>query len=376
MAKLDAFMESQQGIPEQNLDYHIIEEFVAEYHESHANIESLLFKLENDPHDNHLLNELFRMVHNIKGNSQLIGLDRISGFVHSLENILDRLRKHDLALDKPLSDTILRAVDHIGTLCGDILNHQPAIRDLTDSLQTELSQLANTSQPKVEQHCQRIGQLIDGNGTTSLVNNADRLCASPKVNLLTQQLEDLKFFAQLIESAERRSPYWTGRTQRILNIALEMNTEADQKVDSAQLEAAVYLHDFGMAFLPLDILHKGNSLTDEEHRSVQIHTRMGAALLGDNTYWLPAAEMVIQHHEREDGLGYPNQLIGDYICDGAKILSIADAFEAMTNQRANRTERIPVSQALKEISSNAGTQFSSFWVDIFLNVIRKITKKT
>jgi len=368
-------MEPQPGMPEQNLDYHIIEEFVAEYHESHANIESLLLKLEDSPQDNHLLNELFRMVHNIKGNAQLIGLDQISGFVHALENILVRLRKHDLALDKPLSDTILRAVDHIGTLCGDLLNHRQTNHDLTIKIQTDLNQLANASQANVEQVCQHIGQLLEPNGTTPLVNNADLLCASPKINLLTPQLEDLKFFAQLIESAERRSPYWTGRTQRILNIALEMNTEAEYKVDSTQLEAAVYLHDFGMAFLPLDILHKGNKLTDEEHRSVQIHTRMGAALLGDNTYWLPAAEMIIQHHEREDGRGYPNQLIGDYVCDGAKILAIADAFEAMTNQRANRTERIPVSQALKEISSNAGSQFSSFWVDIFLNVIRKITKK-
>ena len=155
-----------------------------------------------------------------------------------------------------------------------------------------------------------------------------------------------------------------------------MNNEAGQKVDSAQLEAAVYLHDFGMAFLPLEILHKGNSLTEDEYRSMQLHTRMGAALLGDNPYWHQASDIVIQHHEREDGQGYPNRLSGEHICDGAKILAIADAFEAMTNQRANRADRIPFSQALKEINHNAGSQFSPFWVDVFINVIRKKTRRS
>ncbi|WP_455221121.1 HD domain-containing phosphohydrolase [Kaarinaea lacus] len=368
-------MTQQQGLPEQELESHIIEEFIAEYNESHSDIETLLLKLENNPEEKNLLNELFRKVHTIKGNAQLIGLELISGFVHALENILDRLRKHELSLDKSLSDTILRCVDHIGTLCSDILNQRSGDNELTHNIQNELNQLAIAGQPKIDQCCQRIHLLFDSGGTLPLVNDTDRLCASAKVNLVSQQLEDLKFFAQIIESAEQRSPFWTGRTQRILNIALEMNTEAGQKVDNAQLEAAVYLHDFGMAFLPLEILHKGNSLTEEEYRSVQLHTRMGAALLGDNPHWQSAADMVIQHHEREDGQGYPNQLIGNQICDGAKILAIADSFEAMTNQRANRSDRIPVSQALREISHNSGSQFSPFWVDIFLNVIRKMTRK-
>lgn len=368
-------MSQQQASPGQEIDLHIIEEFIAEYNESHSDIEALLLRLENHTDDNSLLNELFRKVHNIKGNAQLIGLELIASFVHSLENILDRLRKRDLLFDKTLGDAILHAVDHIGTLCGNILNQHPTNNELTLHIQKELSQLATAEQNQVNNICQRIRQIFDGNETLPLVDDSQRLYTSATVNLVSQQLEDLKFFAQIIESAEQRSPYWSGRTQRILNIALEMNNEAGQKVDSAQLEAAVYLHDFGMAFLPLDILHKGKSLTEEEYHSVQLHTRMGAALLGDNPYWQPAAEMVIQHHEREDGEGYPNQLTGNHICDGAKILAIADAFEAMTNQRANRTDRIPFSQALKEISRNAGSQFSPFWVDVFINVIRKKTRK-
>ena len=146
-------------------------------------------------------------------------------------------------------------------------------------------------------------------------------------------------------------------------------------MDPEQLEAAVYLHDFGMAFLPLDLLHKDEKLTDMEFHSVQMHPRMGAALLGDNSYWLPAVEIIIQHHEREDGLGYPNGLTSKHICDGAKILAIADAFEAMTNQRANRVAKIPTSQAVKEIKQNADSKLSAYWVKIFNNVIRNKTRK-
>ncbi|MCI0507812.1 MAG: HD domain-containing protein, partial [Gammaproteobacteria bacterium] len=224
--------------------------------------------------------------------------------------------------------------------------------------------------------CQHVKSIFDGNTSMPLINDKQRLQTSTSINLVSQQLEDLKFFAQIIENAEQRSPFWGGRSQRILNIALDMNNEAGIKVDSAQLEAAVYLHDFGMAFLPLHILHKGDRLSENEYRSVQLHTRMGAALLGDNPYWQKAAEIIIQHHERQDGRGYPNQLTGEQICEGAKILAIADSFEAMTNQRANRTTRIPLSQALKEINQNAGSQFSPFWVDVFINVIRKKTRKS
>lgn len=368
-------MTQRPGLAGQDLDAQIIEEFVAEYNESHRDIETLLLQLETDPDDSNLLNELFRKVHNIKGNAQLIGLEQIAGFVHNLENILGRLRKQDLLFDKALGDTILHCVDHIGTLCGNLRHQESANNELTLQLQGQLRQLATADQQQANHVCQHINQLTGGNATLPLVNVSRQLGTSAKVNLVSQQLEDLKFFAQIIESAEQRSPYWTGRTQRILNIALEMNNEAGMKVDSAQLEAAVYLHDFGMAFLPLEILHKGDRLSDEEYHSVQLHTRMGAALLGDNPHWQPAAEIVIQHHEREDGQGYPDQLTGQYISEGAKILAIADSFDAMTSQRANRADRIPFSQALKEISQNAGSQFSPFWVDVFINVIRKKTRK-
>ena len=401
-------MVQHQALPGQDIEAHIIEEFVAEFNETHADIDTLLLKLEKNAGDSNLLNELFRKVHTIKGNAQLIGLNLIAGFVHVLEHILDRLRKGELVFDKLLGDVILRSVDHIGKLCNDVRNAQTSHAERTLELQSELQQLATADQSQLTTVCQRINNVfsgnttlplvneapqlqtsshvnvqtsshvnvVTGNTTRPLVNEAPQLQASSHVNMVSPQLEDLRFFARIIENAEQRPPFWNGRSQRILNIALDMNNEAGLKVDNAQLEAAVYLHDFGMAFLPLHILHKGDRLTEEEYRSLQLHPRMGAALLGDNPHWQQAADMIIQHHEREDGRGYPAQLAGNQICDGAKILAIADSFEAMTNQRANRANRIPFAQALREINQHAGSQFSTFWTDTFINVVRKKTRKS
>ena len=369
-------MAQQQVMLGHGIEPHVIDEFVTEYNEAHTEIETLLLELENNPNDDGLLNNLFRKVHNIKGNAHLLGLDLIADFVHALENILGKMRKHDLVFDKLLGDVVLQSIDHVGFLCVNTRSQQAIDTSLTMNIQDQLRQLANTEQNNLPQVCQHIINLFEGNQTPSVTQSVSRFNVTNNANLPSKQLEDLRFFAQIIESAEQRSPYWHGRSQRILNIALEMNSESGLKVDSEQLEAAVYLHDFGMAFLPLDLLHKDEKLTEEEFSAVQLHTRMGAALLGDNSYWQQAAETIIQHHEREDGHGYPHKMSGDQICNGAKILAIADAFEAMTNQRANRATKLPFSQAIKEINRNAGSQFSSYWVSIFNNVIRNKTRKS
>ena len=369
-------MAQQQEQLGHGIESHVIDEFVADYNEAHAEIETLLLALENNSNNEGFLNDLFRKVHNIKGNAHLLGLDLIADFVHALENVLGKLRKHELMFDKLLGDVVLQSVDHIGDLCANVRSQQAINTSLTIKIQDQLQQLANAKQDSQPEFCRRIINQFNGDHSLPVNESILRFKVTNSINLASQQLEDLRFFSQIIESAEQRSLYWHGRSQRILNIALEMNTESGLKVDSEQLEAAVYLHDFGMAFLPLDLLHKDEKLTEEEFRSVQLHTRMGAALVGDNSYWLPAAEIIIQHHEREDGKGYPQGLTSNQICDGAKILSIADAFEAMTNQRANRATKLPFSQAIKEINQNANSQFSSDWVSVFNNVIRKITKRS
>jgi HD-GYP domain-containing protein (c-di-GMP phosphodiesterase class II) len=183
--------------------------------------------------------------------------------------------------------------------------------------------------------------------------------------------DDLRLFIGICAPIEARSMYWNNCTARILELCLAMNEQAGHPVEPAQLAAAVLLHDIGMAFLPVEILHKRKRLETHELALLQAHPAQGAALLSTMSRWQVAAEAVAQHHERMDGRGYPRGLGKDDICIGARIISIADTFEARTHERAYSTRvKRPFIRAVLEINSCSGTQFDPAWVAIFNDVAR------
>jgi hypothetical protein len=118
------------------------------------------------------------------------------------------------------------------------------------------------------------------------------------------------------------------------------------------------MHDKGKVGIPDDILRKTEALTDAEYAIIKTHPSIGNKLLGGH----PLAGMVVsaaqEHHERIDGKGYPNGLRGDQLSLSARIVSIADAFDAMTSTRPYR-KGVPVEQALCRLEEGAGTQFDS-----------------
>ena len=337
----------------------ILEEFLSEYNSSQLEIEHLLLSLERKPNDSELLNNLFRQVHNLKGNSHVLGLHVLTDFVHALETVLDKLRKNELVYSKDMGDVVLRAIDQIGNLFNITKQNHAGSMDLVDAIQNELT--AISSEPK--------SIVVNNTAIDDSKLVGDPINSSP----CNSKIEDLKFFSKLIENAEMRSPLWQGRSQRILNIALELNNKAGVKVDPMQLEAATYLHDFGMAFLPLEVLDRSSKFSAHDHRTVKLHPNIGAALIADNPQWTEAAKIIVQHHEREDGKGYPYGLTGDQICDGAKILAVAGAIESIIIRKTanpNHQGKYPVTYAIREINKNAGTQFSLYWVSIFNQIIR------
>ena len=339
----------------EDIEDYVIEEFVTEFHEVHAEIENILLALENMPTNANLLNNIFRHVHTVKGNLQMIGLDPISEFVHSLENVLDKIRKNKLTFDRQLSDVILLSMDLTREMCDTVFGREPLSISTARAVQKELNNIANSHQDKMSFYARAIVKILDPNDNETL---------SPEHNA------DLDFFSQTSILMESRSPYWEGRTERILQIARDINEQAGYAVNPDQLDAAVYMHDCGMAFISLDILHKSSKLTKNEFDKIKTHPEVGAKLLNRLSGWGEAEQIIVEHHEREDGKGYPNQIRGKDICDGAKILAIADTFEAMTQERANREYKRPLLRAISEINSCIGLQFSKEWVDIFNDVIR------
>jgi HD-GYP domain-containing protein (c-di-GMP phosphodiesterase class II) len=162
----------------------------------------------------------------------------------------------------------------------------------------------------------------------------------------------------------------------MLRLALKMNDMADRPVDPTQLAAAIYMHDAGMALIPLSVINSKDSLTEQDREKMEQHPQIGYELLRYMKDWSEASLMVLQHHERMDGSGYPQGLKENEICDGAKIIAIADAMDARTHERAHATlMKRPLLRAAMEISKKADTQFSSYWVDIFSTVFHEMRQQ-
>ena len=186
---------------------------------------------------------------------------------------------------------------------------------------------------------------------------------------------DMEFFASLSKHIETRSCYWQGRTERILELALAMNALKGERTDPAQLSAAVYMHDFGMAFLPIQLLHKKDRLSLGDNIKIRRHPKMAYDFLRRMGQWDMAATISIQHHERLDGNGYPRGLKASEICDGAKILSIIDTFDARTHDRAHlESSKHALISSVFELNRHAGGQFSAYWIDAFQTVLNQQQK--
>jgi putative two-component system response regulator len=139
--------------------------------------------------------------------------------------------------------------------------------------------------------------------------------------------------------------------------------------DMAAVERAALLHDVGKLAMPDALLHKPAPLTIEEQDLIRQHPQIGAELIADVPYLSAAAELVRDAHERVDGLGYPNGTYASDVSLGARIIAVADAFDAMTRPRVFR-DAISAREAVIELERCAGTQFDAGVVKIFKKVVQ------
>ena len=136
------------------------------------------------------------------------------------------------------------------------------------------------------------------------------------------------------------------------------------------LHRATFLIDAGHLGTPERILHKKEKLTKREFEEVKQHPSRGAAILQQISSLRPITPIILHHHERYDGKGYPSRLKGDEIPIGARIVALVDSFTAMLSRRPYRRVR-SIQEAVNEIKSNSGTQFDPKVVDSFLKVIQQ-----
>jgi len=164
------------------------------------------------------------------------------------------------------------------------------------------------------------------------------------------------------------SPYFS---RLVVAIAEQLHME-EKQIES--LKYASFLHDAGKIDIPLEILTKRTKLTALEYNIIKSHPVRGAQILRPIQILKPAIPIIMHHHEKYDGTGYPSKLKKGQIPQGARVMAVADAFEAMVYGRPYR-ERMDISSAVREIKKKSGTQFDPKAVEAFLKIVKKINTK-
>jgi putative nucleotidyltransferase with HDIG domain len=173
----------------------------------------------------------------------------------------------------------------------------------------------------------------------------------------------------LARAVDAKSPWTAGHSERVTDLALKIGQAMGlEKNDLDLLRRAGLLHDIGKIGTPAAILEKKGKLTDEEYRIVKNHPSMGARILEPISAYAQVIPMVEQHHEKFDGTGYPNGISGEAICLGARILTLADVFDALTSDRPYRPGW-ELERAYKLIREESGRNFDPKVVEAFFEVI-------
>ena len=171
--------------------------------------------------------------------------------------------------------------------------------------------------------------------------------------------------ASLAKAVDARDTYTGSHSERVSELAARVASRIGLDAEQVELtRLAGSLHDLGKLAIPEEILRKPGELTDSERLVLERHPMIGFRML-DSLGVDPVANVVLHHHERWDGAGYPDGLRGDAIPLGARIIFVADAYDAMTSDRVYRAKRSP-EEAIAELERCSGTQFDPEIVTAFV----------
>jgi putative nucleotidyltransferase with HDIG domain len=172
-------------------------------------------------------------------------------------------------------------------------------------------------------------------------------------------------------TVEMKDPYTSGHQQRVSDLARAIATEMGLSADRQDfIRTASTIHDIGKIAIPTEILSNPTKLTALEFNLIKTHPQSGYDILKDIDFPWPVADIVLQHHERMDGSGYPQGLKEDDILLEARILAIADVVEAIAFHRPYRPA-MGINLALEEISRNKGILYDAEAVDACLKLFRE-----
>ena len=180
--------------------------------------------------------------------------------------------------------------------------------------------------------------------------------------------DTLEMVNALSVALDLKSEYTCNHSARVAELSVLLAKALHLPLEEQiRINLGAHLHDIGKVGIPDAILNKVGPLDDKEFALIKQHTLTGYKIIKKVRSFSEISDIILYHHERVDGLGYPEGLSGQEISLATKIFSIADSFDAMTSKRPYR-QSLTTSEALKELKRCAGKQFEEGLVDVFIKL--------
>ncbi len=332
-------------------------------------IERGVARLKRAPQDREIISEIFRALHNLKGDASICQVDLGVLLTHPVETLFARMRTGEITFSDVTAEVVLLTMDRLEMALDALAEGRPLAHLRLPTLVDGLDAMAQANGLMLETTALQLIEDVTGFRPTA-IGKTFKVGAAGATKADDTTAADLRLFMQLALQLDTRSPAFKGRSGRLLRLAQETNQVAGNPVNPLQLEAAIYMHDLGMMFLPESAWLKQGKLNTEELKLLHMHPTQAADLVMRMPGWHEAARMIREHHEMPDGGGYPAGLKHPDICDGAKIIAIVDAFESITTKHAQRGQGRSMLRAIAEINAS-DRQFDPVWIAHFNSVVRK-----
>jgi HD-GYP domain-containing protein (c-di-GMP phosphodiesterase class II) len=248
-----------------------------------------------------------------------------------------------------------------------------------------------TSTNNIEEMVKKLSLLIEKKRKSEEYqrNNIDETCyPSDLVSILHEEvaaMEDepqglinnnkvtyLEVVRSLARAIEAKDIYTGTHSERVKKLSLGIGKRLNLNSQNLlELEYGSILHDIGKIGIPEKVLNKKSRLIEEEYALIKTHPLIGYEILKEVDFLKNSQRIALEHHERIDGKGYPFGLIGEDINILARIVSVADAFDAMTSSRAYRETPLSKKKAMKVMLLNKGTQFDPTIVDVLIKWLKE-----
>ena len=328
---------------------------------------------------------------------KIMAVDDDNGILDSLKVVLKRSGYDLICYSNPLDAIDRLKKEHFDLLLLDFIMDElhgdqvvSEIRDFDKNLYILLLTGHKDLAPPLETLKQ-----LDIQGYCEKSNNFDQLLlliesglkSVDQMHIISRINDELKEKNDELEKAyldtigilrytvEAKDPYTRGHSDRVSEYSVLIGTKMGLDENTLHLlKIGGLFHDIGKIGIPDSILLKETKLDDEEYSQIKNHPAIGAHILGDAEIFKDIIPIVLHHHERFDGKGYPKGLKGEQIPLAARIAAVADTFDAMTSKRTYR-DALPLETVIAEIEKCSGTQFDPKIASVFLDILKNDYKE-